>query len=360
MAREKGTFDFSASFELKKKGMIDGRMYCPSYADLLTFTSDDYITNGFPVAVFDTDATKVAIYQCINENDLSNAASWKKTGGSVDLSAYDTSTQVTNKVTAEATARAAADTALQTNITTNTTNITANATAITAEATARTTGDATTLTSAKSYADGLVLSAIKAAGDWDASAGTYPTTGTGTSGAILRGDMYNVIVGGTIGGIYRDIGDAFYANRNAPGQTAAYWSRFESNTEQATETVRGTVALATSAEAVAATNDTKALTPLKGLALVVDQKKNYTQNISVTRGTAYANMLPFYYKNAGVISAINLTGVTNLTYATTAGGTQGAITLPLSVTAGQTLFYQFDFSNVNNLFGNLFITAKDN
>ncbi len=81
MSRALGTFNFSANFEVKVKGMLDARMFCPTYADLLTFTSDNYLMNGFPVAVWDTDPEKVGIYQLINENALSNPESWKKVSG---------------------------------------------------------------------------------------------------------------------------------------------------------------------------------------------------------------------------------------------------------------------------------------
>lgn len=55
-------------------------MYCPSYADLLLFDASNYIFNGFFVTVWDADASKRGVYVCINENDLSNPASWQKLG----------------------------------------------------------------------------------------------------------------------------------------------------------------------------------------------------------------------------------------------------------------------------------------
>lgn len=100
----------------------------------------------------------------------------------------------------------------------------------------------------KKYVDdtiGALPSVFRPVGNWDASGGTFPTTGTGTAGAVRRGDTYNVSVAGTMGGQSYDIGDNFYANTNAPGQTSGNWSRFETNTEQATDTTRGTVKLYT-------------------------------------------------------------------------------------------------------------------
>lgn len=118
---------------------------------------------------------------------------------------------------------------------------------------------------ANSYADSLVVSVFRPAGDWDAHTGTWPTSGTGSGGGIRRGDTWNVTAAGTIGSKVFDIGDTFYANQPTPGQVDANWSRFETNTEQATESTRGTAALAAQSEVEdsSTTNDTKIVTPRK-------------------------------------------------------------------------------------------------
>lgn len=98
----------------------------------------------------------------------------------------------------------------------------------------------------KDYVDGLMSGIFRTAGNWDASGGTFPTIGTGLAGAIRRGDTYKVSVAGTMGGEAYDVGDAFYAVINNPGQTTANWARFDYNTQQATSTLRGTMFLYTS------------------------------------------------------------------------------------------------------------------
>jgi hypothetical protein len=98
----------------------------------------------------------------------------------------------------------------------------------------------------KDYVDGLMSGIFRTAGNWDASGGTFPTTGTGLAGAIRRGDTYKVSVAGSMGGEAYDVGDAFYAVINNPGQTTANWARFDYNTQQATSTLRGTMFLYTS------------------------------------------------------------------------------------------------------------------
>lgn len=105
--------------------------------------------------------------------------------------------------------------------------------------------DALDLKADITYVDGLVSNVFRAAGNWDASVGTFPTTGTGTGGAIRRGDTFRITVAGTMGGILYDVGDSFYANTPAPGQTVGNWSKFESNVEQATASYRGTMFLYT-------------------------------------------------------------------------------------------------------------------
>lgn len=116
---------------------------------------------------------------------------------------------------------------------------------------------------AQAYADGLAMGVFRDAGNYDASSGDWPATGTGDAGAVRAGDTYLVQVAGTIDGVVLDVGDSFRALVDDPGQTASNWARFESNTEQATESYRGTVALASAAEAIAGSIDTKALTPSK-------------------------------------------------------------------------------------------------
>lgn len=102
---------------------------------------------------------------------------------------------------------------------------------------------------AKAYADSLVVAVYRPAGDWDASVGTYPISGTGTGGAIRRGDTYRISVAGTIAGYNYDIGDSIYAIIALPGQLASNWGDFEHNTQQATESTRGTAQIIDAATA---------------------------------------------------------------------------------------------------------------
>ena len=120
---------------------------------------------------------------------------------------------------------------------------------------------------AEAYADGLVVGVFRPVGNHDASTGSYPASGTGsgTSGAIKRGDTYLISVAGTLGGYSYDVGDSIFAQVNNPGTTSANWGDFEHNTQQATESLRGTATIANASEAADenSTGDTKFITPKK-------------------------------------------------------------------------------------------------
>lgn len=61
-------------------------------------------------------------------------------------------------------------------------------------------------------------------GVYDASGNVFPSaSGSGTAGAILKGDVYNVSVGGTMGGELTEVGAQVIATVDTPGQTAANW-----------------------------------------------------------------------------------------------------------------------------------------
>lgn len=122
------------------------------------------------------------------------------------------------------------------------------------------------LTQAKAYTDQQVISAPKVAGPYDASTNPgYPTVGTGASGAVRRGDTFNISVAGTVGGIPVEYGDALQALVAMPGQVAGNWQILQANLFTATETVAGTSKVATAAQVQneASTEDAAYLTAKK-------------------------------------------------------------------------------------------------
>lgn len=65
-------------------------------------------------------------------------------------------------------------------------------------------------------------------GSYDASGNTFPTTGgSGTAGAILKGDFWIISVGGTLGTTVVYPGDMVIALQDTPGQTASNWNIIE-------------------------------------------------------------------------------------------------------------------------------------
>jgi hypothetical protein len=127
-------------------------------------------------------------------------------------------------------------------------------------------GDNAPNTNSNAYADSLVTQIFRPAGSWDASGNTFPTTGTGVAGVIRIGDTYNTTIAGTpVGFETLDIGDNFYALIDAPGQTPSNWAKFENNTQQATESFRGTGQIVTQAiiEDDTTTDDSKIVTAKK-------------------------------------------------------------------------------------------------
>lgn len=85
--------------------------------------------------------------------------------------------------------------------------------------------------SLKAYADGLVVGLWDDRGTHDASGGAYPSTGgSGTAGAILKGDIWVVSVAGTLPtGQVVEVGDTVRALVDTPGNTQANWAIIQNN-----------------------------------------------------------------------------------------------------------------------------------
>ena len=90
---------------------------------------------------------------------------------------------------------------------------------------------ATAEANAKSYADGLAIGLWDDRGSFDASGGTYPSSGgSGTAGAILKGDTWTISVAGTLPtGQVVEIGDVIRALIDTPGNTQANWAITQNN-----------------------------------------------------------------------------------------------------------------------------------
>jgi hypothetical protein len=118
----------------------------------------------------------------------------------------------------------------------------------------------------KDYADGLVAGLLDYRGAFDASGNTFPSTGgSGSAGAILKGDMWIISVAGTLGGTAVQIGDSLIASIDTPGQTAGNWNVLNSNISYVPENVanKETSALDTSTTKYPCNNVVKTAVDLK-------------------------------------------------------------------------------------------------
>lgn len=216
----------------------------------------------------------------------------------------------------------------------------------------------------KDYVDGLLTSIVRLAGDWDASGGTFPTTGTGTAGAIRRGDSYITTVAGIIAGQEYGVGDSFYAKVNNPGQTPSNWARYEVPAGLGTPTTAGIVKLfTTTGSAVDGTMDqnsiTNALNAKATDALVVHKAGNETITGFKTFLSTTPGVSSVYFNNAvlggtGNEAAIFLTSTYNGISASAFGGTNF---ITANLTANNSVGVTLDSSS--NQIGDYFIAKKN-
>ena len=107
------------------------------------------------------------------------------------------------------------------------------------------TGDNAVNTTSNAYADSLVVGLLDDRGNYNASGNVFPSSGgSGTAGAILKGDLWTISVAGTLGGVAVTTGDVLRALADTPGQTAGNWVISENNLGYVPQNTAGTLALA--------------------------------------------------------------------------------------------------------------------
>jgi hypothetical protein len=97
-------------------------------------------------------------------------------------------------------------------------------------------------------------------GGYDATTNT-PDLDVAPSG-VSKGDVYVVTVAGNFFTEAVEAGDMIFAEVDS-ASSLGDWVTVQNNVDQATETVKGILALATQAETTTGANDTKSITPLK-------------------------------------------------------------------------------------------------
>ncbi|WP_183573846.1 hypothetical protein HDF18_08480 [Mucilaginibacter sp. X5P1] len=127
---------------------------------------------------------------------------------------------------------------------------------------------------------------------------------------------------------------------------------------QATETNAGIMAIATISQALAGTDNASAMTALKTLSVILDQKKNVNYQIAPVS----LNEVSVLMLNAGSVNGITISGANGakLKIGLTGSYPTGTQTFPLSYAAGDRVFVSFSYTDPNNATCNLILTCRDN
>lgn len=98
------------------------------------------------------------------------------------------------------------------------------------------------LAAAEAYTDSHVVGLYDDRGNFDASGGAYPSSGgSGTAGAILKGDIWRISVGGTLPtGVVLEVNDTIRALIDTPGNTQANWAPAKNNAQTSVSGNAGT------------------------------------------------------------------------------------------------------------------------
>lgn len=138
--------------------------------------------------------------------------------------------------------------------------------------------------SVKTYVDSAVAGLLDYRGAYDASGNSYPATGgSGTAGAILKGDMYIVSVGGVLNSKTIHIGDYIIALVDAPGQTNGNWDTLDTNLGYTPENLANKVTSISGASTDTQYGSAKLLYDQLVLKEAVANKENVTIDTSTTK-----------------------------------------------------------------------------
>lgn len=90
----------------------------------------------------------------------------------------------------------------------------------------------------KTYIDSALAGLLDYRGGYNASSNVFPSSGgSGTAGAVMKGDMWVISVAGTLGGSAVQVGDSIISNTDTPGQTGSSWNILNSNISYVPEDV---------------------------------------------------------------------------------------------------------------------------
>lgn len=148
----------------------------------------------------------------------------------------------------------------------------------------------------KQYVDALVVGLWDDRGSFDASVNAYPSSGgSGTAGAILKGDIWTVSLGGTLPtGQVVEPGDTVRSLINTPGNTQANWAIAQNNIGYTplSNTLNSANIFVGSAGNVAA-----------GVAMSGEASISNTGAVTLSNAAVIAKVLTAYAAGAGAVSA---------------------------------------------------------
>jgi hypothetical protein len=126
----------------------------------------------------------------------------------------------------------------------------------------------------------------------------------------------------------------------------------------ATELAPGIVELATVAEALLRTDDQRAMTALKTISLILDEKKNVSYQINPVS----LNEVSVYMENAGQVNSVLIAGATSAKLKVGQSGSYppGAQTYPFAYAGGDRVFITYNYTDLNNASCNIKLKCKDN
>jgi hypothetical protein len=163
----------------------------------------------------------------------------------------------------------------------------------------------------KQYVDNAVLGLLDDRGSYDASVNTFPASGgSGTAGAIMKGDLWYISVAGTLGGKSVAIGSTVRALTDAPGQTATNWDILNVGLGFTPATQNQTMYLGTTALTINATTGTQ--TTLAGMTSITS-----TTFVGSLTGNASGTAASFTGNLTGDVTSTGM--ATTLTGATIVG-----------------------------------------
>lgn len=177
-----------------------------------------------------------------------------------------------------------------------------------------------TVQAAKAYMDALVTGLLDDRGSYNASGNVYPSAGgSGTSGTVVKGDIWSISGAGTLGGVAVNVGDWVRATVDAPGQTSTNWAIVEGNlgytpenlaNKQNSLTIDGSGIKYPTVDAVNTGLSGKA--PITGSANYINQGISAT-NQSFNLGTGSGSGMKFT-SNINTIGTIGFNAVANPGY----------------------------------------------